>query len=481
MNVFEAAETISNKDKNLKSSQFTGLLLDYCNDTIENKNLATKIGPIISKYKIFELIKKQPNEDQLEAILQAAQTLGDDLNDMNIALDVVSIYYGLMTYEDINTEANNEVSEEEIDLNTNNELNEDGITILDSSKLYDPSLDLDFTYGGTAFNYLSWILKNEAMISIITGKPLQNDKDYSDVFAFSYLLSKGTLVLAIKTGLFNKFEHNYITIPSISKDENHVFFSGAYNYNNTHIYTSITNKGRAFVFEIKNGKISTLPLTEFKVKDNEIVNDVLNDGYSVYVTTNERMIRSGQYTSDKKITFYDTHERKCKKNTTKSGFIQDTYKNSRNYFYELTDDNSLYFLELYPYNMPINKLGVKLDINENVFNGAGVTKYVLFTRHNVYIIDEKGMMFGDLYLVKEAFGVDLKLENDEIIYGISDEVLANSLSVHIMTNLRVIYIKDYVVIESYYEDHKLAIDNEYLLNRIMSFGGRYLIESVKEK
>jgi hypothetical protein len=27
----------------------------------------------------------------------------------------------------------------------------------------------------------------------------------------------------------------------------------------------------------------------------------------------------------------------------------------------------------------------------------------------------------------------------------------------------------------------LAIDNEYTLNRIMSFGGGYLIESVKEK
>jgi hypothetical protein len=480
MNVFEAAETFRNKDKNLKSSQFTGLLLDYCNDTIENKNLATKIGQIISKYKIFEFIKKQPNEDQLEAILQAAQTLGDDLNDMNIALDVVSIYYGLMTYEDINTKANNEVSEEEIDLNTNNQVNEDGITIVDSSKLYDPSLDFTYAYGGTALNSLSYYIKNEAMISIITGKPLQNGKDYSDVTPFSCLLSKGTLVLAIKTGLFNKFEYNYITIPSISKDENHVFFSAAYDYSNKHIYTSITNKGRAFVFEIKNGKISTL-LTEFKVKDNEIVNDVLNDAYSVYVTTNERMIRSGHYILDKKITFYDTHERKCKKNTTKSGFIQDTYKNSRNYFYELTDDNLLYFLELYPYDMPINKLGVKLDINENVFNGGAVTKYVLFTRHNVYIIDEKGMMFGDLYLVKEAFGVDLKLENDEIIYGISDDVLKNTLSVHIMTNLRVIYIKDYVVIESYYEDHKLAIDNEYLLNRIMSYGAVYLIESVKEK
>jgi hypothetical protein len=401
---------------------------------------------------------------------------------MNIALDVVSIYYGLMTYEDINTKANNEVSEEEIDLNTNNQVNEDGITIVDSSKLYDPSLD--FTYGGTALGLGTLrFLGAESVISIITGKPLQNGKDYSDVFPYSYL-TNGRLVLAIKTGLFNKFDYNYITIPSISKDENHVFFSGAYAFNNKYSYTSITNKGRAFVFEIKNGKISTLDaLTEFKVKDNEIVNDVLYYWPCVYVTTNERMIRSNYYTSDKKFTFYDTHERKCKKNTTKSGFIQDTYKNSRNYFYELTDDNLLYFSELdpYPYNMPINKLGVKLDINENVFNGGGVTKYVLFTRHNVYIIDEKGMMFGDLYLVKEAFGVDLKLENDEIIYGISDEVLKNSLSVHIMTSLRVIYIKDYVVIKSYYEDHKLAIDNEYTLNRIMSFGGGYLIESVKEK
>ena len=467
VNIYEVTEKIRSKNKKLTSSQFKGLLIDYCVDTLEIRELAFKIGIIISKYKIFEFVKKKPTEEQIIAFYQAAKILGDDQSDLKMAIDIVSIYTGINVIESQTTEVETKI-------------NNDDITILDDlKKLYNTN---DFIYSGTSLNFFPNL--DKIIVSIITGDwKIELNGKYDYLFPYSYLLSDGTMFLGRNFGLLNKFTIDAFNISyKLEKNEGYIFHSGSF-IGETFKFAVITNYANIIVGEFNKNKscISNNLMDYLKIQKNttniETVWDVLVNNSSIYIATNDSLIKTESLYSKKRLDFYDSEVRKNNTKTIKSGFIQNTWIGHENYYIELTSSNLLYILKLN--SETLKRFSLKLDISKEPFVGFGTTKYVLFARHNIYIIDEKGSMLGDFYLVEEAKIVNLNLQENEIVYGVSDAVLAGSLITHISTSHRVIYIRNYEVMNSYYDDHRSASENQYLLNRILSYGYGYLMESVK--